>query len=94
MTNSRIAAGGRTPPELRRTRLATATLFFANGCGLGSWIRMDLGTSPATAAWSLAAFSLTMAIGRFSGDRLVARFSPAAILVAGGVIAAAMALAR
>jgi MFS family permease len=36
MTISRIAAGGRTPPELRRARLATATLFFANGCGLGS----------------------------------------------------------
>ena len=30
-----------------------------------------------------------MAIGRFSGDHLVARFSPAAILVAGAVIAAA-----
>lgn len=38
MTISRIAAGGRTPPELRRARLATATLFFANGCGLGSWL--------------------------------------------------------
>ena len=24
--------------QLRRTRLATATLFFANGCGLGSWL--------------------------------------------------------
>ena len=35
MTISRITAGGRTPPELR---LATATLFFANGCGLGSWL--------------------------------------------------------
>ena len=155
MTISRITAGGRTPPELRRARLATATLFFANGCGLGSWlphipdvkiwhglsdgvlglppaphvviaavmlgaavlaawpvllptapprgrlavlgavaliafmaegalsdrsaiyIRRNLGASPATAAWGFAAFSLTMAIGRFSGDRLVARFSPA-----------------
>jgi MFS family permease len=25
-------------PALRRARLATATLFFANGCGLGSWL--------------------------------------------------------
>jgi MFS family permease len=25
-------------PALRRARLATATLFFANGCGLGSWV--------------------------------------------------------
>jgi hypothetical protein len=38
MTISRIAAGGRTLPERRRARLATATLFFANGCGLGSWL--------------------------------------------------------
>ena len=47
---------------------------------------MDLGASPATAAWGFAAFSLTMAIGRFSGDHLVARLSPAAILVAGALI--------
>ena len=37
-TAHRPAAGGRTPPELRRARLATATLSFANGCGLGSWL--------------------------------------------------------
>jgi MFS family permease len=30
--------GGRTPLELRRARLATATLFFANGCGPRSWV--------------------------------------------------------
>ena len=30
--------GGRTPPNLRRARLATATLFCTNGCGLGSWL--------------------------------------------------------
>ena len=59
---------------------------------MGDWsaiyIRMDLGASPATAALGFAAFSLTMALGRFTGDRLVARFSPAAILVAGAVIGA------
>ena len=32
-----IDAGGRPTPQLRRARLATGTLFFANGCGLGSW---------------------------------------------------------
>ena len=31
-------ADGRPSPEMRRARLATATLFFANGCGLGSWL--------------------------------------------------------
>ena len=30
--------GARPPWALRRARLATATLFFANGCGLGSWL--------------------------------------------------------
>ena len=57
--------------------------FMAEGA-MGDWsaiyIRMDLGASPATAALGFAAFSLTMALGRFTGDRLVARFSPAAIL--------------
>jgi fucose permease len=52
------------------------------------YICMELGASPAPAAYGFAAFSLTMAIGRFSGDRLVARFSPAAILVAGAVVSA------
>jgi MFS family permease len=72
---------------------AVALIAFMAEGAMGDWsaiyIRMDLGASPATAAWGFAAFSLTMAIGRFSGDRLVARFSPAAILVAGAVIGAA-----
>jgi hypothetical protein len=32
------SGGGRLPRALRHARLATATLFFANGCGLGSWL--------------------------------------------------------
>ena len=32
------SGGGRPPRPLRRARLATATLFFANGCGRGSWL--------------------------------------------------------
>jgi len=34
------AAGGPAPAlrRARRARLATATLFFASGCGLGSWL--------------------------------------------------------
>ncbi|HSA82981.1 MAG TPA: MFS transporter, partial [Geminicoccaceae bacterium] len=71
---------------------AVALIAFMAEGAMGDWsaiyIRMDLGASPATAAWGFAAFSLTMAIGRFSGDRLVARFSPVAILVAGAVIGA------
>jgi MFS family permease len=65
--------------------------FMAEGA-MGDWsaiyIRMDLGASPATAAWGFAAFSLTMALGRFTGDRLVTRFSPAGIVIAGALIGA------
>jgi fucose permease len=65
--------------------------FMAEGA-MGDWsaiyLRMDLGASPATAAYGFAAFSLTMAIGRFAGDRLVARFGPAGIVAAGAVIGA------
>ena len=61
---------------------------------MGDWsaiyIRMDLGAAPAAAAWGFAAFSLTMAIGRLSGDRPGGALSAAAaILVAGAVIGAA-----
>jgi MFS family permease len=124
-------ADGGPMPQLRRARLVTATLSFANGCGLGSWlphipdvkiwhdlsevvlglallaiacvafmaegamgdwsaiyIRMDLGAAPATAVYGFAAFSLTMAIGRLTGDRLVARFGAAGIVIAGALIGA------
>jgi len=63
--------------------------FMAEGA-IGDWsaiyLRIELGTSPATAAWGFAAFSLTMALGRLGGDRLVARFSPATILICGAVL--------
>jgi MFS family permease len=63
--------------------------FLAEGA-IGDWsaiyLRMALGTSPATAAWGFAVFSLTMALGRLTGDRLVARFSPAALLLAGAAL--------
>jgi MFS family permease len=66
--------------------------FMAEGA-MGDWsaiyIRMDLGASPATAAWGFAAFSLTMAIGRLTGDWLVARVSSAGMIVGGALIGAA-----
>jgi hypothetical protein len=65
--------------------------FMAEGA-MGDWpaiyIRIDLGAAPATAAWGFAAFSLTMAIGRLTGDRLGARFTPAGVVVACAVIGA------
>ena len=54
---------------------------------MGDWsavyLRMDLGATAGAAASGFAAFSLAMALGRLTGDRLVTRFggrpcSPAA----------------
>ncbi len=57
---------------------------------MGDWsavyLRMDLGATAGTAAFGFAAFSLAMALGRLTGDRLVARFGPADVLVTGALI--------
>ena len=68
-------------------------------CGLlaegamGDWsavyLHDALGTTPAVAAIGFAAFSLTMAAGRFGGDPLVRRLGPARLLRISGTLAAA-----
>jgi MFS family permease len=59
---------------------------------MGDWsavyIRMDLGAAASTAAYGFAAFSLAMAIGRLTGDQLVARYGAAAMLTGGALIGA------
>ena len=67
-------------------------------CGLlvegamGDWsavyLRDTLGSSAAVAAAGFAAFSLTMAAGRFGGDPLVARFGAGSVLRASSAVAA------
>lgn len=52
------------------------------------YLREGLRTPPGTAAFGYAAFSLTMLLGRFSGDALTARFGPAALVRLGGAVAA------
>jgi fucose permease len=56
---------------------------------MGDWsavyLRMDLGATAGTAASGFAAFSLAMALGRLTGDRLVARFGRAALLACGAL---------
>jgi MFS family permease len=47
-----------------------------------------LGTSPGMAAAAFAAFSLAMAVVRFCGDRLSARFGPVRLVRASGLVAA------
>jgi MFS family permease len=49
---------------------------------------MDLDAAASTAAYGFAAFSLTMAIGRLTGDRLVERLGAAAVLVGSALIGA------
>lgn len=51
------------------------------------YLSQVLNTSASFAALGFAAFSLTMTIGRLWGDKLSQRWSPAAIVRAGGVIA-------
>lgn len=59
----------------------------------GGWsavyLHNNLGTSAAFAALGYAAFSVTMAAGRLSGDRLTARFGPARLVTGCGLVAAA-----
>ncbi len=52
------------------------------------YLHDSLGTTTGLAAFGYAAFSLTMLIGRFSGDRLVTRFGPTLIVSSGGAVAA------
>ncbi len=57
---------------------------------MGDWsavyLRMDLGATAGTAALGFAAFSLAMALGRLTGDRVVGRFGPSGVLVSGALI--------
>ena len=59
---------------------------------MGDWsavyLRDELLTSPGLAAVGFAAFSLTMAAGRFGGDRLVRRFGSVRVLQVSAAIAA------
>ena len=67
-------------------------------CGLlgegamGDWsavyLDQSLGADVEVAAMAFAVFSLTMALGRFSGDRIVARFGGGAVVCGGGALAA------
>ncbi len=52
------------------------------------YLRDIAGASPSVAALGFGAFSLTMTIGRFTGDAFIARFDRKVILQIGGLIAA------
>jgi MFS family permease len=52
------------------------------------YLRNSLGTGAGYAAAGYAVFSATMTLGRLTGDRLTARFGPAALVRAGGAVVA------
>ncbi|RSN71227.1 MFS transporter [Actinomadura sp. WAC 06369] len=53
------------------------------------YLRDDLGTGPGTAGLGYAGCAIAMTLGRFTGDRVVARFGPVRVLRAGSLVAAA-----
>ena len=80
-----------------RSRSAVSTIFFINGVVLASWgphipaVKAVHGLSDGQlgmVAAGFAAFSLAMAGGRFTGDRLVFRCGPARVLRVSSTIAA------
>jgi MFS family permease len=86
------AAAGRHAMALRIAALGLLALCSLLGEGAaGSWsavyLRDNLGTSAAFAALGYAAFSVTMAVGRLTGDRLATRFGPGRLVSGCGVVA-------
>jgi MFS family permease len=86
------AAAHRHAVALRIAALGLLALCSLLGEGAaGSWsavyLRDNLGTSAAFAALGYAAFSVTMAAGRLTGDRLAARFGPGRLVSGCGIVA-------
>jgi MFS family permease len=78
-----------------RRLLALGVIAFCGLLGegaMGDWsavyLDQSLGADVEVAAAAFAVFSLTMAIGRFSGDRVVARVGGGAVVCGGGALAA------
>jgi MFS family permease len=70
--------------------LAFACLLIEGACAdwSGVYLRIDLGTSAATAALGFAAFAVTMTVGRLTADRLTSLFGPTSLVRGAGAVAA------
>jgi MFS family permease len=97
MLPAQADAGGRGEgfvlPDRRLVALGLIAFCGLLGEGaMGDWsavyLDQSLGADVEGAAMAFAVFSLTMAIGRFSGDRIVARFGGGAVVRGGGALAA------
>lgn len=78
-------------PALALIGLFAVCVLLSEGA-VGDWAAIylsdEVGTGEGTAAAGLAAFSLTMAVGRLAGDRLNQRFGAVSLARAGGSLAA------
>ncbi len=89
-------SAARTAPRMTMLLLVLALLAVCSLLGEGAaegwsavYLRDNLHTAAALAALGYAGFSVAMAFGRLSGDKLAARFGPAAVLRCCGLLAAA-----
>jgi fucose permease len=90
--------GGATPALVRPSRRALAVGLLAS-CGAvieggiaewgGVYLKESLGARASVAATGFAAFSLTMMVGRFTGDRLIDRFGRVRLLKVGSALTGA-----
>jgi EmrB/QacA subfamily drug resistance transporter len=78
---------------LDRNRLATfAAMFLVRGIGftmtvlLAIYVQSIMGYSPLRAAVGFIPFAIAMAIGTAASSRLVTRFSPRVMVIAGGIV--------
>ena len=76
-----------------RNRLATfAAMFLVRGIGftmtvlLAMYVQNIMGYSPLRAAISFIPFAIAMAVGTAASSQLVVRFSPRAMVIAGGIV--------
>ncbi len=91
-----VSHADRRTPRMTTLLLTLALLAICSLLGEGAaegwsavYLRDNLHTAAAFAALGFAGFSVAMAFGRLSGDRLAARFGPAAVVRCCGLLAAA-----
>jgi MFS family permease len=86
---SRVPGGPSRPLFLGLLTLCCLVTEGATGSWSGVYLRSHLGTAGWLTSAGFAGFSLAMAAGRLIGDRLAARYGPAALVRRCGLLAAA-----
>ena len=93
--DTRTARAGRRFARPRGALMLLGVIGFLTLFGEGAvadwsavYLRTELGTGAGTAALGFAAFSLAMAVARFTGDGLTRRFGPVAVVRISAIVAA------